>query len=118
MNHLALLAVCIVSVEFFIRLKFTLIVQSILDVTKNVIVVIPNKKISDHWKEKVIPRYAFKIMKSSIQILIIFLCIFTFFIIADLIVEDFFIFALSIKGIIESVVFALSYFFFRKSIVK
>ena len=82
MIHLLLLLVCILSVEVFIRLNFLSYLDSILKVTKKVAYVIPNNNLSDHWKEKVIPAYALRIMKYSLQILLILLLILSLFLIA------------------------------------
>jgi len=118
MIHLLLLLVCILSVEVFIRLNFLLLFNSILNVTKRVIYVIPQNKISDHWKEKVIPLYALRIMKYSLQILLILLLIFSFFIVADFFLNNFLSFTLSFIGIIESMIFAYGSFYLRKLFIK
>ena len=114
MNHLLLSAVCILSVEVFIRLNFLSHLDSILKVTKRVTYVIPNSNISDHWKEKVIPAYALKIMKYSLQILLILLLIISLFFITDLLYNNLLTFTLSLTGIIESMVFAFGYIYLRR----
>ena len=118
MNHLVLLLVCILSVEVFFRFNFLSLLDSILKVTKKVTYIIPKENISDHWKEKIIPAYALKIMKFSIQILLILLCILSFFFIADIFLSGFLIFTLSFIGIIESMVFAFGYAYLRKSVIQ
>ena len=118
MNHLALLLICILSVEVFIRFNFLLLLDSILKVAKKVTYIIPNENISDHWKEKAIPAYALKIMKFSGQIFLIISCIFSFFFIPDIFLSGFLIYTLSFIGIFESMVFAFGYVFFRKSVIK
>ena len=67
MIHLLLSLICILSVEVFIRFNFLSLLDSMLKVIKKVTYVIPQNNISDHWKEKVIPAYALKIMKYSFQ---------------------------------------------------
>jgi preprotein translocase subunit SecE len=118
MIHLLLLLVCVLSVEVFIRLNFLSLLDSILKVTRKVIYVIPQDNISDHWKEKVIPAYALRIMKYSLQILLILFLILSFFFIADFFLNDFLIFTLSLIGIIESMVFAFGYVYLRRSFIK
>ncbi len=118
MNHLLLSLVCILSVELFIRLNFSSILDSILKVTRKATYVIPQKNISDHWKEKVIPAYALRMMKYSLQILLILLLILSLFLIADFFFNDFFALTLSLIGIVESLVFAFGYVFLRKSFIK
>tara|TARA_A100001015_G_scaffold34141_1_gene37809 strand:- start:547 stop:903 length:357 start_codon:yes stop_codon:yes gene_type:complete len=118
MIHLFLLLVCILSVEVFIRLNFLSHLDSILKVTKKVTYVIPKNNISDHWKEKVIPAYALKIMKYSLQILLILLLILSLFFITNLFYNNFLAFTLSLIGIIESMVFAFGYVYLRRLFFK
>ncbi len=118
MIHVLLLLVCILSVEIFIRLNFLSLLDSILKVTKKVTYVIPQNNISDHWKEKVIPAYALRIMKYSLQILVILLLIMSLFLIADFFINNFLALTLSLIGIVESLVFAFGYVFLRKSFIK
>lgn len=118
MNHFALLLGCILSVEVFIRFNFLSLIDSIFRITKKVNHVISNKSISDHWKELVIPKYALKIMKFSLQILGILLGIFGFFITFDFILDDFLVFIFSLVGIAESLIFAFGYAYTRKLVVK
>ncbi len=116
MNHLLLLLICIASVEVFIRLNFLSILDSILKVSKKVLHVIPQDHISDHWKEKVIPQYALKIMKYSLQIFMILFMIFSFFFITNFFYNGFFGFILSFIGIIESLLFGFGYFYLKQLI--
>ena len=118
MIHLLLSLVCILSVEVFIRLNFLSYLDSILKVTKKVTFVIPKSNISDHWKEKVIPAYALRIMKYSLQILLILFLIISLFFIVDFLFNDFLVFTFSFLGIIESMVFAFGYVYLRKSLIK
>ena len=118
MIHLFLLLVCILSVEVFIRLNFLSYLDSILKVTKKVTFVIPKGNISDHWKEKIIPAYALRIMKYSLQILLILLLIISLFFIADYFFNDFLAFTFSLIGIIESMVIAFGYVYLRKLFIK
>ena len=118
MIHILLLLVCILSVEVFLRLNFLSLLDSMLKVTKKVTYVISQDKISDHWKEKVVPAYALRIMKYSLQILLILLLILSLFFVADYFFNDFLALTLSFFGIIESIVFAFGYVFLRKSFIK
>ena len=118
MIHLLLLVICILSVEFFVRLNFLSYLDSILKVTKRVSYVIPKNNISDHWKEKVIPAYALRIMKYSLKILLILSLIMSLFFIANIFYDNFLTFTFSFIGIIESMVFAFGYVFLRKLIIK
>ncbi len=118
MNHCILLLICILSVEILIRLNFLSHLELILSVTKKVTHIIPQNSISDHWKEKIVPAYALRIMKSSLQILLILLFVLSIFLIAELFFNDFFKFVLSLIGASESLVFASGYIFTRKFFFK
>ena len=118
MTHLLRLLVCIVSIEVLIRLNFLSFLDSILKVTRKVTNVISQDNISDHWKERVIPAYALRIMKYSLQILLILLLILSFFFIADYFFNDFLVLAFSLIGVAESMVFAFGYVYLRKSLLK
>jgi len=87
-------------------------------VIRKVIYVIPQDNISDHWKEKVIPAYALRMMKYSLQILLILLLILALFFIVDYFFNDFLALTLSYFGIIESMVLAFGYVCLRKSLIK
>ena len=114
MIHLVLLLVCFLSVEVFIRFSFLSNLDSILKVAKKVTYVIPKNNISDHWKEKVIPAYAVRIMKYSLQIVLILLLILSLFFIAEFFFKNFLVLALSVIGILESIVFGLGYVYLRR----
>ena len=118
MSHIVLLLVCILSVEVFIRFNFLSLLDSVLKVTKKVTHVIPQDNISDHWKEKVIPAYALRIMKHSLQILLILLLIMSLFVFVDYFLNNFLALTLSLFGILESVVFAFGYVYLRKLLIK
>ena len=118
MFHFLILLVCILSIEIFIRLKFLYLLDSLRKVAIKVTGVINAGNISDHWKEKVIPKYALTIMKRSIQMLLILLLIMSLFFIVDYIKNDFIKFSLSLVGIIDSICFAFGYIYLRKSFVK
>ena len=118
MIHFFLLLVCVLSVEVFIQFHFLFVLESILVVIRKVTHVIPQDNISDHWKEKVIPAYALRMMKYSLQILLILLLILSLFFVADYFFNDFLALTLSLIGILESMVFAFGYVFLRKSFIK
>lgn len=118
MTHFLLLLICIISVEVFVRLNFLSRLDLILKVTKKVTYIIPKNNISDHWKEKVIPAYALKIMKYSLQILLILLIIIFLFFIAEFFHNNFLGYILSFIGIMESMAFAFGYVYLRKTFIK
>ena len=118
MNHFLLFLVCILSVEFFIRLNFLSLLDSIYKTAKKATHVIPKNNISDHWKEKVVPEYALRIMNYSLQILLILMLTLSLFLIADRFFNDFLALTLSLIGVIESIVFVFGYVYLRKLLFK
>ncbi len=114
--HIVLIICCMVSVEFFIRSDFKLIVFSLMAVSQKAIKIIKSDNISDCWKEKTIPIYAISMFKYSIKSFLILILILTIFFLPSFLVDNFFYFSLSIFGIIESIVFCLAYFEIRKII--
>ena len=118
MNHLILLFICFLSVEIFIRSNYISLIYLSVEVSKKAINIISNKNISDHWKENIIPKYSLKMMKYSLQMLLIFLLIIFIFVIGDNIFGGFLEFSFSLHGIIESILFAFSYYYIRKLIVR
>ena len=118
MIHFLLLLICIVSIEVLILLNFLYLLDSIVKETRKVTHVILQKSISDHWKEKVIPAYALRMMKYSIQMFSILLLIISLFLIADYFFNDFFDISLSLFGVLESMIFAFAYVYSRKLLIK
>ena len=118
MNHLILLVICLISVEIFINSNYLSLVSSLINVSKKAIYIIFNKKISDHWKENIIPKYSLKMMNYSMQMLLILFLIIFIFVIADNLFSGFLIFIFSWNGIIESILLAFSCAYIRKLIIK
>ena len=118
MIHIFLLIICILSVEIILRLNLLLSLDSIINITKRVSHIITQDKISDHWKEKIIPIYALKIMQHSLKILFILLVVLSLFLITNFIISDFMSLTLSIVGIIESIIFAFAYIFAKQLFIK
>ena len=109
LDYLYLVISCVLSIELFLRLKFMSYVNSISRNTNKVFRVIISSNISDHWKEKMVPTYAFILLKNSLLILgILFLIILVFsaFIVLS---SKFLALLLSITGIAMSIVISLTY---------
>lgn len=118
MNHLILILICVLSIEIFLRFNLLSVLDSFLKLTRQVVHIIFENNISDHWKEKVIPTYALKIMIYSLKILLIFLGIISLFFATDFFLIGFFSFTFSFLGILESALFASGYFYLRKLVIK
>mgnify|MGYP000595507857 FL=1 len=109
LDYLYLVVVCVLSIELFLRLKFISYVNSILKNTNKVFRVIISPNISDHWKEKMVPTYAFILLKNSLSILgILFLIILVFsaFIVLS---SKFLTLLLSITGVAISIFISFVY---------
>ena len=108
-HYVYLIVACVLSIELFLRLKFMSYVNSIGRYSSKVFHVIISSNISDHWKEKMVPVYAFILLKNSLLILgILFLIILVFssFIVLS---SKFLALLLSITGIAMSIVSSLTY---------
>ena len=109
LDYLYLVIACVLSIELFLKLKFMSHVNSIARNTNKVFRVIISSNISDHWKEKMVPVYAFILLKNSLLILgILFLIILVFsaFIILS---SKFLALILSVTGVATSIVISLTY---------
>ena len=115
-TYILLVIICIISVEFFNFTKFFGRLDTILQITRKVFNILTSKKISDHWKEKIILNYALKLMTLSLQILLIILFIVFIFFIADLFLDDFLINIFSLQVIIISFLFIMGYLRLKKFI--
>ena len=112
-DYVYLVVACVLSIELFIRLKFMYFVNSVVRNTNKTFRVIISSNISDHWKEKMVPTYAFILLKNSLSILgILFLIILVFsaFVVLS---SKFLALLLSITGIAMSIVISLTYLKFR-----
>ena len=118
MNHLILLGLCLLSVEIINRSNYFKLISSLIELTKKAIYIISNKNISDHWKENVITKYSMKMIQLSLQMTLIFFFISFIFMIVDKYFNGFLEFTFSWSGIIESIIFAFVYVYFRKLIIK
>ena len=111
-----LIVACILSIELFLSLKFMSYVSSINRSANKALRVIFASKISDHWKEKVLPTYAFILLKNSLLILGILFLIILVFSAFTFLSSHFLALILSATGIMESVVASLIYFKLRTSL--
>ena len=104
--------------EVLIRSDYIKFMHSIIKNGKKSIHLILNKKISDHWKENIIPIYSWRMIKSSIYLLLIFGFIILIFLVTDNLLKNFFTFSFSLNGVTESILFVFSYAYLRRFILK
>ena len=65
----AIVAATIVSVAAFLRMPFLRLTFDIVEAARKSFHVVSSSRISDHWKGKILPRYAGRIFKDSIVLL-------------------------------------------------
>mgnify|MGYP007000094333 len=69
-----------------------------------------------HWKEIIIPKYSFQMMKYSLKMLLIIFLIISIFVIGNNLFSSFLAFILSWNGLIESILISFSYAYIRNLI--
>jgi|APSaa5957512535_1039671.scaffolds.fasta_scaffold07513_8 hypothetical protein len=73
MSIIFIAAVSILAVEYFFILPFDKFGKGLLIIMKKSIWILTSRRISDHWKEIVLLRYAMEILKTTILLLLILL---------------------------------------------
>ena len=107
--HIALIVCCIFSVELIIQSNFMRNILSIKIISKKVLKILKSEKISDCWKEIIIPFYAFSMFKYSIKLFFILASLLCIFYLPCLLISDFIYFSISLYGVIESMIFCMTY---------
>jgi hypothetical protein len=103
---------CLISIEIGARNRLDQLINRMLVLIKQVRVILSSSKISDHWKEKVIPTYACALFKKASALLLILLGMLSPFFVSQLILNKFIVFCMSIQGLIMSIV--ISYVYVKK----
>ena len=109
MQYFVLGSLCILTIELLNKLDFLEKVRLIIKYSSKASSTIVNQKISDHWKEKIIPRYALKIMQLSFKSILVLVLIILIFLFTDFYLDNFLNFVISINGIIESILVVFLY---------
>ena len=104
-NELMLLAVCLFTVEVFIRNSFISDLKSVLAIFKKILLYIPNKRISDHWKEKAVKGYSVVLIRNSVKIFLKVLYILIIFVAFSLIFDGFYEFLFLMSSFIKSMLY-------------
>lgn len=103
----------IAAVEVILRLPLAETLVRCRQTTSKVQSVITSARISDHWKEKVVPAYAIRLLGLSVRIalylLLVMAPVLTFIAIATALGVPFLEFTLSLTGIVFMSVVALAY---------
>jgi hypothetical protein len=112
---------CIILIEFAIRLPFPRVISEISIVTRKAMHILGAKSISDHWKEKVILAYAGCLFTSTIKLagfLIAVICLaFMLIFVFDYSGAKVGGFIISWGGVLYTIVVATIYFSIRKFFV-
>ena len=83
---------------------------------KKIIKIVVSKKISDHWKEKIIFKYSSLLLFSSLQLLCIFSLFVVLYFAMNYINPTFGRHLLSINGIIEGMIMVITILFIKKKV--
>ena len=118
MNYLILIFLIISSIEILIRFDYPSLIKKLIRLNTKAFKIITNKRISDHWKEKIIQKYSFQILKLSISLLLILFLIIFLFIISSFFSSNFLDFTLTIKSLLAASLFAFGYIYLKKSLKK
>jgi len=117
MNYLLLCLIIVISLEIIQKFNYLFLVNSLIQLNKKAYQVILNKKVSDNWKEKIIPEYSLKILKISILMILVPIFLFFIFYLTSLFFNNFQNFIFSIKGILASILISFGYVY-SKNLMK
>lgn len=112
-NEIMLIAVCIFTVEVFIRYSFIPNLKLTIVILKNFFRYIPNKRISDHWKERAVKGYSIIILGNSLKIFIKISFVLIIFVAVSFIFDGFYEFLFLVSSFIKSLFYILIYSFFK-----
>jgi len=106
--------------ECFLRLPFAENIKTLVLYTTKSYRVISSARISDHWKEKVLPLFAAKIFRMSLMLFLFLLIslmpLLIWHYLAVLLGLDLFAFAFEIPGMVAMTAVAVVYFVVRKKL--
>jgi len=120
-NWLLLSVCCVAFIELFLRLGTLRHVHDLSGLFNKVCKTIWSPRISDHWKERVLQRYAWQLFSSSMLLFITLLItvapVFVVTIVSEFLVLRFGMLIMSIEGIVGSTVIAVGYGLLRSRFV-
>ena len=109
MKQFLLLALSILSVELIYRFNLLSWIHSVKENFTKLLKLVLNSKISDHWKERLVPYYAITILMKSVQSLLLMTLILGLFLIAGFFTGDMFFLIGSWWGLAEISICVLVY---------
>lgn len=114
--HIFLVVFVIITIELLVFSDFFKKFNHCLFLTKKIIKVVPSKKKSDSWKEKMLLNYSKQLILNSFKILGIFIFIILIYFLASQLNFSFSNYFLSIYGILETTLIVITYVLLRKFI--
>ena len=118
MNYLILILIIITSTEILIKFDYASLIKKLIKLNSKSLKIITSKRISDHWKEKIIQQYSFKMIKLSISLLLILFLIIFLFIVSSFLSSNFLDFILTIRSLLATFLFAFGYLYLKKFLKK
>ncbi len=104
----------IAVIELVFRTNFFSSLNLILNCSKKSYHLMLSSKISDHWKEKLLPYYSVMILKSSLKMLTILILIVFLGFLVDYLFKGFIDYLFSFIGFSLSLLLSISYFRLRR----
>lgn len=114
--HVYLIVFSVITTHAFQHFKVLNKFDNLLINLKKINRTLFSRKISDHWKEKIIFRYSYSLLSSSAQILGIFAIVLAFYFILSYINPLFGSYLISISGTVEAVIASLVFLSIKKMI--
>lgn len=74
MSYICALILTVLTVECFIFLPFRKCGKSLLGTAKKSARTVLSNRISDHWKEKILLHYAIALLKETLMLFLLFIC--------------------------------------------
>ncbi len=122
--YLASVVICICGVELLIRAPLYDSLQSLLHYARKSSQVIASSRISDHWKEKVLPTYSLKVFQGTLKLFAIFVVVFGLLFVLSLGLDFLFLsgettlgFLATWQGILFATVFSILYYYARRRLL-
>ena len=122
--YLTSIVSCICGVELLIRAPLQDSLATLLRYAGKSSHVIRSSRISDHWKEKVLPAYSLTVARESLKLLAIFLVVFALLLVLSLALDFLFLtpgatagFLSSWPGILFATLASITYYYARRRIL-
>ena len=114
-NYFILLIFCVIAIEIFVRINTLNFIHNMHARFASFLKLVSSSNISDHWKERVIPKYALIIIINALKFLGVLCLIVVVFIGFHLLFDQF---SISIVGMVEMLVFSVIYIKIRAKLIR